>query len=83
MVAAVLQHGFSKTDLTHGSLQQFARRALLHGDVSFVGFYQVQAAIAGKFFTNSLSVACEPEELTQKVDSSIEYTRYQNKLTLG
>jgi len=55
----------------------------LHGDVSFVGFYQVQAAIAGKFFTNSLSVACEPEELTQKVDSSIEYTRYQNKLTLG
>jgi len=70
VVAAVLKHGFWNATLRVEAYNSFQRRALLHGDVRFVGFYHVQAAIAGKFFTNCLSVACEPKELTQKVESA-------------
>jgi len=78
VIAAVLQQGFWKAILRMEAYNSLQGRALLHGDVSFVGFYQVQGAIAGKFFKNCLSVACAPKELTQKVESSNEYTRYQN-----
>jgi len=49
VVAAVLQHGFRKAILRMEAYNSLQGRALLHGDVRFVGFYQVEAAIAGEF----------------------------------
>jgi len=66
VVAAVLQHGIRKVILRMEAYNSLQGRAWLHGDVSFAGFYQVQAAIADKFLKNCLSAACEPKELTQK-----------------
>jgi len=66
VVAAVLQHGFRKAILRMAAYNSLRGRAWLHGDVRFVGFYDVQAALSDNFFKNCLSVACEPTELTQK-----------------